>query len=147
MTAFGLMYDAKDAKAAGRRPMKTDAPEPKIDPRVALAAERTLLAWMRTGLAMMGFGFVVARFGLFLRVMAGNQANVPTGAFSRWMGVALVLLGVIVNGFAALVHALNLSDSAIVDRRRRISGWVAVGLTGLLGALGLIMAVYLIAVR
>ncbi|HWC76143.1 MAG TPA: DUF202 domain-containing protein, partial [Blastocatellia bacterium] len=26
------------------------------DPRVQLAAERTLLAWIRTGLAMMGFG-------------------------------------------------------------------------------------------
>ena len=31
------------------------------DPRVRMAAERTLLAWMRTGLAVMAFGFVVAR--------------------------------------------------------------------------------------
>ena len=44
--------------------------EPPDDPRVPLAAERTLLAWVRTGLALMGFGFVVARFGLFLHELA-----------------------------------------------------------------------------
>jgi len=37
------------------------------DPRVVMAAERTLLAWIRTGLAFMGFGLVVSRFGCFLR--------------------------------------------------------------------------------
>ena len=127
--------------------MKPESTEPTTDPRVALAAERTLLAWMRTGLAMMGFGFVVARFGLFLRELAGGQANAPTGEFSRWMGVALVLLGVVVNGFAALQHALNLSDRRLFDRRRRVSGWVGVGLTGLLAVLGLIMVGYLVVMR
>jgi uncharacterized membrane protein YidH (DUF202 family) len=38
-----------------------DRPPTGEDPRVRLAGERTLLAWVRTGLAMMAFGFVVAR--------------------------------------------------------------------------------------
>lgn len=122
-------------------------PPSSVDPRVALAAERTLLAWMRTGLAMMGFGFVVARFGLFLRELANGGDRAVTGSFSRWMGIALVLLGVAVNGFAALQHALNLSDRALFDRPRRLSGWVAVGLAGGLALIGLGMAGYLVQMR
>ena len=76
------------------------------DPRVYLAAERTLLAWIRTGLAMMGFGFVVARFGLFLREMQAVQQNTPIQSFrgSLWFGTALVLMGVLVNLSAAIHH-------------------------------------------
>ena len=51
-------------------PEGSNLSEAEADPRVRLAAERTMLAWIRTGLAMMGFGFVVARFGLFLRELA-----------------------------------------------------------------------------
>ena len=122
----------------------SETPTTPVDPRVALAAERTLLAWMRTGLAMMGFGFVVARFGLFLREIAAVQPAAPTGSFSRWMGVALVLLGVVVNAFAALQHALLLQYPALVDRRCRVSGAIAVALSGLLAILGLVMVAYLI---
>src|SRR3712207_370883 len=77
-----------------------------VDPRVRLAAERTLLAWVRTGVAMMGFGFVVARFGLFLHELAaaGHIAAPASGGLSLWIGTALVLLGVAVNVLAALQH-------------------------------------------
>lgn len=79
---------------------------PAEDPRVRLAGERTLLAWVRTGLAMMGFGFVVARFGLFLRELAVVQEDTlpASTGFSLWVGTALVLLGVAVNLFAAAEH-------------------------------------------
>ena len=69
------------------------------DPRVPLAAERTFLAWIRTGLALMGFGFVVSRFGLFLRELAAVQ-KIPqpvSHGTSLWLGLGLVVLGVILN--------------------------------------------------
>src|SRR6202142_1006397 len=94
-----------------------------------LAAERTFLAWIRTGLALMGFGFVVARFGLFLRALQfGNPAmQAPAYGLSFWFGTALIVLGVIVNGWSArhpvrLVQDLNQGGSAFNRSEERRVG-------------------------
>src|SRR5215469_16936050 len=79
------------------------------DPRTYFAAERTFLAWIRTGLGLMGVGFAVARFGFFLRRLHASAytlstASTPTNGLSVWSGVAIVVLGVLVDISAVLEH-------------------------------------------
>jgi putative membrane protein len=114
------------------------------DPRIYFAAERTFLAWLRTGLALMGFGFVVARFGLFLREIAltsGYQVSTPGS--SRWFGIGLIALGVLVTAVALAEHI------ATVGRLRRGQPfvgrptWLGGILAGLLVLVGILMTGYL----
>jgi len=124
--------------------LKVEQP-PAMDPRVGLAAERTLLAWVRTGLALMGFGFVVARFGLFLHEIAATRPsphNEPSG-LSLWIGGGLVVLGVVVNVVAAVQHVRLLRR---LDRGEpyRANVWsLGIAVTLLLAFIGLVMTAHL----
>jgi putative membrane protein len=76
--------------------------------RVHQANERTMLAWIRTGIALMAFGFAIARFGVFLRQVAGiGQVAVspPHGVGSAWVGAGLVALGMMANLLATIRYA------------------------------------------
>ncbi|RUL88993.1 YidH family protein [Tautonia sociabilis] len=120
---------------------------PEIDPRVILAAERTLLAWMRTGMALMGFGFVVARFGWFLREMAavGNHPPEPGSGASLWIGTGLVGMGVWVLVGSTIRYRCYLGSLSRGDRALPGAGMgTAVALV--LALLGVAMAAYLIVV-
>lgn len=126
--------------------------EPAQDPRVIFAAERTLLAWIRTGLALMGFGFVVARFGLFMAEVASVQklpapsADSPlSGRVSLWIGVLLVVVGVVMNLIATVTHVRTmrkLRDGIQITP----NAWSAATVLALvMSALGVAMALYLAA--
>jgi putative membrane protein len=120
----------------------------KRDPRYYLAAERTFLAWIRTGLSLMGFGFVVARFGLFLKefqILQHEPLQRPTG-FSVGFGTSLVLIGVLMNVVAAFEHVQTvrkIKNGEIFDR----PSYVAILVAGILTAIGVAMAIYLLTVN
>jgi putative membrane protein len=120
---------------------------PHRDPRIYLAAERTFLAWLRTSLAMMGFGFVVARFGLFMREIAPAHSATPPGpaGLSVKGGTALVMAGVLV-AIASMVRYRRMVQR--IDRGAELAGpsWLAIAISIGLAAIGLVLAIRLIAV-
>ena len=129
-------------------PLSDDSPRPpsaERDPRVFFAAERTFLAWIRTGLALMGFGFVVARFGLFLRELAAVQGGLPSpGGLSRWFGIGLIGLGVLLTAAAAATHVRTVRR---FNRGEPFVGrptWLGVATAVLLAVVGVLMSVYLL---
>ena len=115
------------------------------DPRVFFAAERTLLAWVRTGLTVMAFGFVVARFGLFLRLLAvQHTGQLPGGHdLSNPIGIALVLIGVACMALGAIQHQRFVATLPPIDVPRTSNSAFPLALAVMLGALGLVLAVYL----
>lgn len=119
-------------------------PEELAQLQGSLAIERTFLAWVRTGLSMMGFGFVVARFGLFLREIAFSHQQVPpTPGLSKWLGTALVTLGIIVNLSAAIDYVRSIRRIArpgLVTSTSRMGVVVSV----ILAAIGAAMVMYLL---
>ena len=128
---------------------KNSAVHADQDPRIVLAAERTLLAWIRTGLALMGFGFVVARFGFFLRELASLRGTTPVQhpGLSQWAGTGLVLLGVAVTALSGGRHMrfICLYNRSQLPRPGMIS--LGTVLAAILALVGVGMAAYLIIVR
>lgn len=72
-----------------------------------LANERTFLAWIRTSLAVTGFGFAVAKFGPWLRELAGQSAHlseVSRNVRSITTGMVMIIAGGLFAVLAAWRH-------------------------------------------
>lgn len=118
------------------------------DPRIYLAGERTILAWIRTGIALMGFGFIVARFGVFGESgnhQAAETSNQPT--FSLWIGSAFVVIGIATSIIAPIRHQQRIAalekGVPLQQGGFRLMWFV----TGSLAILGTAMVIYLHSIK
>lgn len=132
-------------QASLSRPLQSAADD---DPRIMLAAERTLLAWIRTGLSMMGFGFLVAKFGLFLREITLLQGGEPsqTPRLSLWIGAAMIVLAVVVNLLAGIEHIRFTRSRHQLPARYELRYRVGVASAMVLAAVGVLMVAHLVSV-
>ncbi len=121
------------------------------DPRIQLAIERTLLAWIRTGLALMGFGFVVARFGFFLRELVSMERNAPFHphpGISLWIGIVMVALGIVVHLLSAWIYSKTFKMNKLLFSYGRLGGLdLAVIVSLLLAIVGTVIVVYLLSLK
>lgn len=106
------------------------------DPRVYLAAERTVLAWVRTGLALMGFGTVLGK------QLLDTSNTHPT--FAIILGIVLCGLGTAGNLLAVVqfIHLLKTLSSP--ERPPRDSSVISI-LTALIsGLVGVALMAYIV---
>ena len=108
-----------------------------------LANERTFLAWVRTAITIIGLGFVVAKFGIFLRELAGTTGTTASStSVSELVGVSLVLAG------SALVilawHRFRLVQAHLKQGTYETHAGIEMVLMGILVAVGIALAAYLL---
>ena len=128
--------------------MNTELPKVPIritdrDPRVQMAAERTLLAWIRTGLALMAFGFVIARFALVLQTL-GAETNVAFSASGTVIGILMVLLGSVASGGAAF-HYRRYYRAIVCDGEKAFTPWLLAAWVAIaIAVIGMLLITYLV---
>ena len=126
---------------AERKPDSPRVPPGPNTLRDHLANERTFLAWMRTAIAIIALGFVVAKFGLALRLEAGNHVRGETVRLGAAVGVVLVLSGMVtaVPSSVKFLQTRSDIDLNIVNFRPSLDITLAV----VVALIAVILAVYI----
>ena len=121
-------------------------PNGKPEPEVYFSAERTYLSWVRTGVSLMAFGFVLARFSLLLhqlRSMGSNPLPPDASDLSRYFGIALVMVGVLMLVAATVSHIRTVRRLNTGEPFAGHPTWVGILVALLLAAVGTLMSIYL----
>lgn len=110
-----------------------------------LAAERTFLAWVRTSIAVMSLGFVVAKFGVWLRQLAGaspSRVEHEEAGMSMPVGITMIAAGAVVAVLAAWrYHIINRKiETGQVEPDR----WLIVLITTIIAATAAAMILYVL---
>jgi len=108
------------------------------DPRVLFAAERTLLAWNRTAAGLIALGFFIDRASLM------GVADKTDRAFAAGLGIAFVLLGVALDLVSILQYRRSIASLRPVEIPQGYMVNLAVAMSVVVAALGLLLAAYMV---
>jgi putative membrane protein len=113
------------------------------DPRVLLAAERTLLAWNRTCLALITFGFMLERIGLLLKNTMPDAVHPNQLAVTFWLGLAFVVLGALAAAESSRQYLIILRSLTPAEFPPGYRGGLGLTINALLAVLGVALAITL----